>query len=98
MAALSRFLSKSADRALPFFEVIKRKEGFAWTPECQAAFEYLKKYLLSPPLLAKPEAGETLYLYLSVAQRAVGAILVREANKVQHPVYYVGRALKDSET
>lgn len=66
MAALSRFLSKSADRALPLFEVIKRREGFEWTSKCQAAFEELKKYLLSPPLLSKLEACKTLYLYLSV--------------------------------
>lgn len=98
LATLSRFLSKSADRVLPFFEVIKQREGFVWTPEYQAAFEDFKNYLLSPPLLSIPEAGEVLYLYLSTIQKAVGAVLVWEENKMQHPVYYVGRVLKDAET
>ncbi|KAL3519122.1 hypothetical protein ACH5RR_021711 [Cinchona calisaya] len=31
MAALNRFLSKSAERGLPFFQVIKKTEGFRWT-------------------------------------------------------------------
>lgn len=41
-----------------------------------ATFEDLKKHLLSPPLLSKPEASEVLYLYLSVSQKAVDAVLV----------------------
>lgn len=45
---------------LPFFEVIKRKKGFMWMPECLVAFEDLKKYLLLPPMLSKSEASEVL--------------------------------------
>lgn len=63
----------------------------------QATFEDLKKYMLSPSLLLKQEAGEILYLYMLASQRAVGAVLVREENKTQHSVYYLGRALKDVE-
>lgn len=97
LAALCRYLSKSTGRSLPFFEVIKRREGFLWTAECQEAFGDLKKYLLSLPLLSKLEAGETLFLYRLASQRAVAPALVWEECKVQHPVYYVGRALKDVE-
>ncbi|XP_031104440.1 uncharacterized protein LOC116007921 [Ipomoea triloba] len=34
LAALSRFFSKSAERALPFFEVIRKRDSFKWTTEC----------------------------------------------------------------
>ncbi|XP_019167796.1 PREDICTED: uncharacterized protein LOC109163501 [Ipomoea nil] len=98
LAALSRFLSKSAKRSLPFFEVIKRREGFEWTPECQASFEELKKYLLSPPLLAKPKEGETLYLYMAVSEQAVSSVLVREEEKLQHPIYYISKLLRGAES
>lgn len=54
--------------------------------------------MLSPSLLSKPEAGETLYLNLLASQRAVAAVLVREESKVHQPVYYVGWALKDADT
>ncbi|XP_019184747.1 PREDICTED: uncharacterized protein LOC109179701 [Ipomoea nil] len=67
------------------------------TEECQAAFEDLKKYLLALPLLSKPKAGETLLLYLAVSHKAVGAVLVREDEKAQLSVYYVGRTLKEEE-
>jgi hypothetical protein len=33
-----------------------------------------------------------------VADRAVSAVLVREEEGVQHPVYYAGKALLDAET
>ena len=50
VAALNRFVSKAADKCLPFFRVLRK--SFEWTNECQKAFEDLKKYLSSPPLLS----------------------------------------------
>ncbi|XP_031090983.1 uncharacterized protein LOC115995980 [Ipomoea triloba] len=97
LAALGRFLSKSAERSLPFFQILKKNKGFEWTPECQSAFNDLKKYLLSPPLLAKPEAGETLLLYLSISQGAISSVLVKEEGGTQRPIYYVSKALHDAE-
>ncbi|XP_019167690.1 PREDICTED: uncharacterized protein LOC109163402 [Ipomoea nil] len=97
LAALGRFLSKSAERSLPFFQILKKSKGFEWTSDCQKAFEELKKYLLSPPLLAKPEAGETLILYLGVSQGAISSVLVKEKGGTQRPIYYVSKALHDAE-
>ncbi|XP_019176175.1 PREDICTED: uncharacterized protein LOC109171578 [Ipomoea nil] len=97
LAALGRFLSKSAERSLPFFQILKKSKGFEWTPNCQKGFEELKKYLLSPPLLAKPEAGEALILYLGVSQGAISSVLVKEEGGTQRPIYYVSKALHDAE-
>ncbi|XP_031111906.1 uncharacterized protein LOC116015878 [Ipomoea triloba] len=97
LAALNRFLSKSADRALPFFEAMKKREGFRWTEECQKSFDELKDYLQTPPLLSTSKEGEVLFLYLAASQKAVSSVLIREEERVQHPVYYVSRALKASK-
>ncbi|XP_019199956.1 PREDICTED: uncharacterized protein LOC109193556 [Ipomoea nil] len=98
LAALSRFLSKAADKTVPFFEAMKKKEGFAWTAECQQSFEELKQYLSTPPVLSTPQVGEPLFLYLAASAKAVSSVLVREEDRVQHPVYYVSRSLKAAET
>ncbi|CAH9086678.1 unnamed protein product [Cuscuta epithymum] len=82
LAALNRFLSKSAERALPFFQIMRKTAGFQWTPECQEAFDELKKYLSSPPVLSKPKVGETLYLYLGVSPSAISSVLIREEDGV----------------
>ncbi|XP_050238281.1 uncharacterized protein LOC126687768 [Mercurialis annua] len=46
--------------------------------ECNTAFEELKVYLSTPPVLGRPEPGEILYLYLSVNDETAAAVLVKE--------------------
>ncbi|KAL5574300.1 hypothetical protein UlMin_023897 [Ulmus minor] len=68
------------------------------TPACEQALQDLKRYLTSPPLLSKPKDGEQLYIYLAVSEGAVSAVLVREEEGKQFPVYYVSKSLLDAET
>ncbi|XP_077219760.1 uncharacterized protein LOC143853950 [Tasmannia lanceolata] len=65
IAALGHLVLKSAQRCMPFFNVVKGLKTVPWTPECQVAFEELKQYLSSPPLLTKPEPEDELLLFLS---------------------------------
>ena len=37
VAAMSRFISKSAKRALPYFKILKKAGPIEWTPEAKAA-------------------------------------------------------------
>ncbi|KAL0416439.1 UNVERIFIED_CONTAM: hypothetical protein Slati_3475800 [Sesamum latifolium] len=78
IAALSRFISKSAEKGLPFFKTLRKVKNFEWTKECQQAFEDLKTYLAKLPLLVKPVPGDTLYLYISSTPQGVSSVLVRE--------------------
>ena len=88
-------MSRATDKCLPFFR--KLKKSFEWTVECQQAFEELKAYLSSPPLLSPSQPGEELFLYLVVSIAAISAALIREEEKVQKPVYYVSRVLCGAE-
>ncbi|XP_074326570.1 uncharacterized protein LOC141664514 [Apium graveolens] len=99
VAALNRFISKSSDKCQKFFKAIKRAgRNFKWTEECEEAFQNIKKHLSSPPMLSNPKAGETLTLYLAVSDFTISAVLVREEDDVQLPVYYVSKRLADAET
>ncbi|KAL0441204.1 UNVERIFIED_CONTAM: Retrovirus-related Pol polyprotein from transposon gypsy [Sesamum radiatum] len=97
LAALNRFISRSADKGLPFFKILRGGAKFEWSKNGQEAFDELKKYLVSPPLLTKPETGETLYLYLAVSENAVSSVLVRQENREHLPVYYVSKVLQGAE-
>ncbi|KAL0412943.1 UNVERIFIED_CONTAM: polyprotein [Sesamum radiatum] len=97
IAALSRFISKSVEKSLPFFKTLMKAETFQWGTPCQLAFEELKAYLARLPLLVKPSPGETLYLYLSVAPQAVSSVLIREEDGKQVPTYYVSKVLNRAE-
>ena len=95
MAALSRFISNSTDRCLPFFNLLRGGKKFEWT---ELAFQELKKHLAEPPILSKPIAGEVLYLYLATTEHAISVVLVREDKKIQKPVYYVSKRLLGAES
>ena len=80
VAALNRFISKATDKCLPFFKVLRK--AFEWTDECQKAFQDLKVYLTTAPLLSSSISSEELYLYLAVSPHAVSSALIREEKKV----------------
>nr|XP_009779612.1 PREDICTED: uncharacterized protein LOC104228774 [Nicotiana sylvestris] len=72
MAALGRLISRSSDQSHRFFSLLKKKNNFTWTPECQQ-LEELKRYLSSSPLLHTPKVDESLYLYLVVSKVTVSS-------------------------
>ena len=52
---------------------------------------------LPPPILVRPIEGELLTLYLAVSDFSTSSVLVRDKDRVQHPVYYCNRALRGAE-
>ncbi|KAJ1685137.1 hypothetical protein LUZ63_016527 [Rhynchospora breviuscula] len=97
IAALSRFISKSGEVCLPFFQTIRKNKKFQWTAECQQTFEKINEYLATPPIISRPVSGEVLYLYVAASDTAVSAVLMRIEEGKQKPVYFVSRVLRDAE-
>jgi hypothetical protein len=87
LAALSRFISRLAERVLPFFKLLRKSGPFAWSEEAEQAFRELKQHLASLPILVALEPGEPLYLYIAAATEVVSMVLVaeREAQGGQEP-------------
>ncbi|KAF8085007.1 hypothetical protein N665_0686s0001 [Sinapis alba] len=98
VAALNRFISRSTDKCLPFYELLRGNKKFLWDEACEKTFAALKRYLTTPPVLAKPDAGDTLYLYITVSPSVVSSVLVKEDRGEQHPVFYTSKRLTDAET
>ncbi|GJS75914.1 reverse transcriptase domain-containing protein [Tanacetum coccineum] len=91
LAALNRFLSRSAERSLPFFEMLKNitkenKEDYRWTKEAEHAFQELKKFILELPTLTTPELKETMFVYLATSRNAVSGVLVADRKGKQMPI------------
>ena len=80
IAALNRFISRSADRCRPFYLLINKWKGFEWSEDCTAAFQQLKEYLSRPPIMSSPAADEIIYSYIVVAPHAVSLVLIRDDN------------------
>jgi hypothetical protein len=101
LASLNRFISRSAERNLPFFEVLKSVKVFQWGPIQQKAFEELKQYLIQLTTLTPPSSGAPLLLYITASHAAVSATLVQERQddqvKKQVLVYFISEVLSPSK-
>ena len=103
LAALSRFISRLGEKALPLYRLMKKADKFEWTPEADAAFAELKALLSTQPVLAAPISKEPLLLYIAATGQVVGTVLTVEreeegkALKVQRPVYYLSEVLTPSK-
>ena len=95
VATLNKFVSKATDKCLPLFKILK--QAFAWTNECEAMFQELKRYLSNPPLLSPFKVGENLNLYLAVSTTAMSIALIQEEDRKQLLVYYVSQAFQGAE-
>ena len=94
MAALTRFISKSADKALPFFQLLRGNNTFKWGEEERTAFAAIKEHLKKLPTVTRPKEGERLQLYISASPKTVAAVLLVERIKTQLPIYFVSHVLK----
>ncbi|GJU68977.1 reverse transcriptase domain-containing protein [Tanacetum coccineum] len=100
LASLNRFLSKSAEKSLPFFKTLKKctkKSDFQWTQEAKVAFRQMKKLIAELPMLTAPKEKEELIMYLAAAKEAISAVLMTEREGKQMSVYFVSRALRGLE-
>ena len=97
MAALNRFISQSADRCRPFFQLLHKWKNFEWTKECIIALAELKRYLSHPHVLSLLEKEEVLYTYIAVTCHVVSLVLVKTEDGVQRPIYYIKKSLQEAE-
>ena len=103
LAALSRFIGRLGEKALPFYQLLKKSENFEWTAEAQNAFEDLKRMLSTSPVLVTPKEGEPMLLYIAATNQVVSIALVVERAEegkihgVQRPVYYLSEVLSPTK-
>nr|GEU72507.1 reverse transcriptase domain-containing protein [Tanacetum cinerariifolium] len=101
LAALNRFLSKSAKRSLSFLDTLKKctnKKDFRWIEAAEAAFLEMNKLVFELPALTTPKKGDTLMMYLAAMYDAVSAVLLTKRDGRQIPIHYVSQSLQGAET
>jgi tagatose-1,6-bisphosphate aldolase len=91
------------EKGLPFFKLLMKIGKFEWTEEAKEAFESLKVYLTSSPVLTPPKKHEDMMLYIAATSTVVSAAIMVEREeewhvyKVHRPVYYISEVLTDSK-
>jgi ribonuclease HI len=103
LAALSRFISKLGEKALPFYRLLRKTDNFTWAEEAQAAFDDLKRRMSTSPVLVTPREKEPMLLYIAATNQVVSSVLVVERAEdgkehgVQSPVYYLSEVLSPTK-
>jgi hypothetical protein len=101
VAALNRFISRSAERSLPFFKALKGKGMIEWGPRAKQSLCRAQGVHRENGNTLSPSPSEPLLLYMATSKAAVSASLDREVEaekgKLQCPVYFVSEALSGSK-
>jgi hypothetical protein len=103
LAALSCFILRLSEKALPLYRLLKKSEHFSCTLEAKEALTRLKATLSEPLILAPPAVGESLLLYVVATTQVVSVTIVIERAKeghallIQRPVYFVSEVLSNTK-
>jgi hypothetical protein len=82
VAALSRFVARLGEKALPFYALLKKSDDKSeWTEEADTTFAQLKKVLSTPPVLVAPNEKEPLLVYIAATHQVVSKVLVVERSE-----------------
>src|SRR3954466_12490117 len=93
LASLSRFLTRLGEKAIPLYQLMKKRDKFTWTPKADEAFKDLKCMLSTAPVSATPIEKEPMMLYIAATTRVISIVMVVErpekdnSQLVQRPVY-----------
>jgi hypothetical protein len=97
---LRRFIANVAGKTKVFSPLLRLKdhEAFIWHEEHQKAFNAIKHYLTTPPVLIPPKEGKPLKLYIFATQESIGSLLAQD-NEDGHEqaVFYLSRILNPTE-
>jgi hypothetical protein len=95
---LRHFVSNLAGRVESLLPLVwlKHKEEFTWGAEQRQAFDKIKEYLVTPPVLRAPKAGNPFKMYIAAEEWVIGAVLLQEEDGKEFLVAYVSRHLLDA--
>ncbi|CAM8892537.1 unnamed protein product [Rhodiola kirilowii] len=98
LAYIRRFISNLAGRCQPFSHLMKKDAPFVWDDKCRRAFDSIKKYLSTAPVLGAPTPGKPLILYVAAQENSLGAMCAQETDeRKERPLYYLSQTLVGAE-
>ena len=94
-----RFCPNFSTVAEPLTRLTSTKRSFEWTEEAQQAFEHLKVFLSSSPVLRAPDYNKPFSLSVDASGVGVGAVLqqIDQDTGILHPTAYYSARLKPHE-
>ena len=92
------FIAKLKNICEPIFYLMRKNQPTVWNDDCQHAFEKVREYLLSPPVLVPPTSGRPLLLYLSISNMALRCMLTHlDDSGKERVIYYLSKRMPEYE-
>ncbi|KAI5662326.1 hypothetical protein M9H77_21649 [Catharanthus roseus] len=88
-----RFIKGYSARAAPLTDLLKKNRPWAWSEDCQRAFEDLKKAICNDPVLSLPDYSKPFEVHTDASDFAIGGVLMQDG----HPIAYESRKLNETE-
>ena len=92
------FIQGFSEIARPLNDLLKKDRKFEWTPDCQSAFDNLKKQFTSEPVLAMPNQTKPFQIECDASKYASGAVLTQQdSNGDRHPCTFISKTCSPTE-
>jgi hypothetical protein len=88
-----RFILDFSKIAHPMTKLLQKDAKFVWSPACEEAFQALKKFLTSAPVLAQPDIEKPFDVYCDASRIGFGCVLMQDGRVIA----YASRQLKKHE-
>ena len=78
----------------PLTNLLKKRQVYQWTADCQAAFQQIRMMLSCKPTLQAPGFLQQFYLMVDASDIGAGAVLMQfDDNSIEHHVCYFSSVL-----
>ncbi|GFX49431.1 retrovirus-related Pol polyprotein from transposon 17.6 [Trichonephila clavipes] len=92
-----KFIANFSEISRPLSNLTKKKASWKWSEEEQKAFQTLKQWLVSPPILKQADFSKPFLIRTDASNYALGAVLLQGEDKEEHPVEFASRLLNPAE-
>ena len=79
-----RFIPEFSKIAQPMTKLLLKDAKFVWSLACEEAFQALKKFLTSTPVLAQPDIDKPFDVYYDASRTGLGCVLMQDGRVIAY--------------
>lgn len=96
---LAKFIPNLAVETAPLRSLLRKNTVWMWGPPQQEAFQRIKTFLTSSPVLAHYNLQHETIIAADASNAGIGAVLFQlQKDKSRRPICYISRSLTEAET
>lgn len=92
-----RFIPDFSTKIAPITALLRKGRKFVWTAECSEAFQTIKEFLITAPVLNCPDYDLPFELHTDASGYGLGAVLIQKKNNEDRVICFLSRSLTKQE-